>query len=212
MRKHRINRVWIDRKADDSPDNSTIGKYTDTPDTWAIVLENNAEGVGAGEFLYDLEHQQCPTCKGTGRGGVNTTDGGADDDCCDCEGTGLVPYTCPERGREYRFFMPYAGGEKPGTDDYRKYGLEDFKRMESYNRGHWHYLGIIAKAEIVSPQGVCQTIRSGGLWGVESDSGHEYLAEVEGEELAALKAELTALGIGARAIAHAFAHVQHKDD
>ena len=30
----------------------------------------------------------CPDCGGTGRGGSNTTDGGADDDCVTCSGEG----------------------------------------------------------------------------------------------------------------------------
>jgi hypothetical protein len=29
--------------------------------------------------------------------------------------------------------------------------------------------------------GVCQTITSGGLWGIESDSSRQYLSEVEQE-------------------------------
>jgi len=71
-------------------------------------------------------------------------------------------------------------------------------------------IGIISKAELRNPEtSVTQVIRSGGLWGIESDSDKEYLAEVENEQLAELRAELLALGIGPRAIAHAVKSVQH---
>ena len=40
----------------------------------------------------------------------------------------------PDKGRYYRSFKPYAGGEKPGTKDYYKYGLQDFARMEKIQK------------------------------------------------------------------------------
>jgi hypothetical protein len=42
--------------------------------------------------------------------------------------------------------------------------------------------------------GVCQTITSGGLWGIESDSDHEYLVEIGQQEVDQLKAILQTLG------------------
>ena len=108
----------------------------------------------------------------------------------------------PERCREYRFFVPAMTGDQTGNPESPK---QDFERMEAYNRGDWQMLGIIAKAEIFNPVTNCtQTIRSGGLWGVESDGG-EYLKEVAKEQLSELQAELQALngGIGERAIAYA---------
>lgn len=68
-------------------------------------------------------------------------------------------------------------------------------------------IGIIAKAEIWNPDTqTVQTIHSGGLWGIESDSG-DYLGEVALDELAGLCRELEALGFGGRAIAFAFSKV-----
>ncbi len=116
----------------------------------------------------------------------------------------------PDKGREFRFFVPYAGGEEPGTKDYQTYGLQDFERMESLNNGGWYFLGIIVKAEVVSTSGVIQIIRSGGLWGIESDSGTDYLEEVEKEELAELRTELESFGFGERAIDFAFKSIEHK--
>lgn len=102
----------------------------------------------------------------------------------------------PQRGREYRFFKPYAGGEKEGTDDYQKYGLQDWERAEGLGRGDWCYVGISARLEYTNgPAGIVQTLRSGGLWGVESDSGADYLASVAKEELDNLRREAEAIGI-----------------
>jgi len=109
----------------------------------------------------------------------------------------------PDRGREYRAFKPYAGGENPGTAEYYKYGMQDFDRMEALCKGEWYFVGIIAKARIVSPHGVMQILSSGGLWGMESDAGEAYLQEVKQEELSQLRAELQAYGFGKRAIAYA---------
>ena len=68
--------------------------------------------------------------------------------------------------------------------------------------------GIIAKAEVVSTAGITQVLRSGGLWGVESDSSAEYLASVENEQLTELRAELESFGFSKRMIDHAFARVE----
>lgn len=122
------------------------------------------------------------------------------------------------RRGEYRYFNPsFNYVDKQGeplpdltADDVAKYVTEDYRRMSALGVD-WHYIGVIAKAEIVSPQGVCQVIRSGGLWGVESDSG-DYIKSVERDELDNLAAELASLGIGKRAIAYAMKHVGTQKD
>ena len=111
----------------------------------------------------------------------------------------------PRGGREYHYFLPAMTGEETGNPDSPK---QDWRRMEALNNGDWCYIGVIAKAEVWNPASqVCQTVRSGGLWGVESDSG-DYLNEVAKEELAGLKSELEAIGLGERAIARAFRDVE----
>ena len=91
-----------------------------------------------------------------------------------------------------------------------------YARMESANRGDWCMVGVRAEAEISIPTGpgysTLQTIHSGGLWGIESNSGADYIASVEKDELDNLRAQLTALGFSKRAIAMAFKDVQHKDE
>ncbi len=103
-------------------------------------------------------------------------------------------YEIPNRGREYRFFIPYAGGEEPGTPRYIKYGKQDLARMEGLCKGDWAYVGIVATARVQTGTDIVQKIHSGGLWGIESDAGAEYHTEIEEIELKALRAELVAIG------------------
>ncbi len=102
------------------------------------------------------------------------------------------------RGREYRYFLPYAGGEEQGTPHYQKYGLQDYERMEGLNSGDWQFVGIVAKATIKyrtrNGSYRLETFTSGGLWGIESDAG-DYLDEVKAEQLADLKAHLETFGV-----------------
>ena len=48
--------------------------------------------------------------------------------------------------------------------------------------------------------GVCQTITSGGLWGIESDSTPDYLSEIGQEEIEQLQEILQALGFSQKVI------------
>jgi|WetSurSiteA1Bulk_404760.scaffolds.fasta_scaffold50484_3 hypothetical protein len=66
-------------------------------------------------------------------------------------------------------------------------------RLKEYQAGEFYYLGIQAKAEIIAG-GVIQFITSGGLWGIESDSGDGYLKTVGAEQMEEIKAVLLELG------------------
>jgi hypothetical protein len=62
-------------------------------------------------------------------------------------------------------------------------GFED--RLAAYRRGDFYFIGVQAEATIHVPVGsdvVVQTITSPGLWGIESDSGDDYLKEVGEQE------------------------------
>lgn len=162
--KLQILSVRIEHKADESPDTSQLGEFTDTPSENAIIRY----GEHTGKLVSEL---------------------GEDD-------------SLPDKSRECRFFLPAMTGEETGNQESPK---QDWQRMESLNNGEWQYIGVIAKAEILNPvTHTTQTIRSGGLWGVESDSG-DYLKEVAREQLAELETELLALanGLGERAIKYA---------
>lgn len=71
--------------------------------------------------------------------------------------------------------------------------------MEGLNNGEWYFVGIKAKAVVSWKVGTngdrrLETLTSGGLWGIESDSG-EYLKEVAQEEVADLKSVLETFGV-----------------
>lgn len=131
-----------------------------------------------------------------------------------------------ERGdvsrNEYRFFNPGSVEDFDATASWipenitdaterRDYWLrtmrenseKDYERMESLNNGNWFYVCVRVEAKIVVT-GVRQTISSGGLYGIESDLGESYFAEVADEELFQLKDQLSALGFSKRAISKAF--------
>src|SRR6202023_2691183 len=97
----------------------------------------------------------------------------------------------------HRFFNPnsqnYEGESKKNI---RKYVRQDFARMESLNNGQWGFIGIHARADVqlADNGGLLQTLHSGGLWGIESDSDESYLESIQAEELATLRGELQAVG------------------
>ena len=95
--------------------------------------------------------------------------------------------------REFRYFNPAMTGEETGNPDSPE---QDYQRMQAYNRGEWQMMGVHAEAVLECPNKPRQVIRSGGLWGVESDSDEAYFAEVADEELAALRDILAAFAIG----------------
>lgn len=102
---------------------------------------------------------------------------------------------------EYQYFNP-ANAENAKAN---------YERFEAYNNSQWHYIGIIAKAEVqLSENHVIQVLRSGGIWGVESDSDQEHLDSIHKEELDGLRAELELAGFGKRAIDFAFKNVETK--
>jgi hypothetical protein len=130
-------------------------------------------------------------------------------DECDCSFSGHW------NNREYRYFNPNHENYKGlPEEEIRKYCRQDFDRMESLNSGNWCYIGIRAEARVQTGSDVVQKITSGGLYGIESDSGKEHIAETIREELASLKTELLQLGFSKRAVASAFKpeNVQEKGE
>lgn len=72
---------------------------------------------------------------------------------------------------------------------------EEFEdRRESYNRGDFEFLYVRAEAEVVVGD-IVQTMTSGGLYGIESDSGKEYFMEIAAEEWSALRDVLKTVGV-----------------
>lgn len=152
-----------------------------------------------------------------------------------------IACTCGERGdmerNEYRYFNPgsvdtfdLAASWIPATvigeDARREYwrrtmqdnARKDYERMQAGSRGDYCYLYIRAEADIIlggkvtSQTGLIQTLTSGGLGGVESDAGDDYMADIEREELGTLRGQLGELGFSKRAVAAAFRDIKRKED
>jgi hypothetical protein len=149
------------------------------------------------EIKHDMDESPDISCIG------DFTDQPDEWNICRCCGEYLAncdtEHEIPRSGREYRFFKPYAGGEKAGTADYQKYGKQDYNRMEMLARGDFCYIGIYAEATVSYPinsngDRQLETFTSGGLWGIESDSG-DYIEEIETEQLANLANHLAHFGI-----------------
>lgn len=118
-------------------------------------------------------------------------------------------------GREFRGFKPEAGGEKPGTPVFYKYGVQEYERMEALARGDFAFIGIIADAEVGVDIGrdgwKTDHITSGGLWGIESDSDAAYIKEVEREQLVELAGYLREYGFQQKAIIAAIKSAKRKE-
>lgn len=202
-RKGRVLSVELVTRYDESPDTSYLGEYTDTADIDCIVC-------ATGEFWADVKRREriIDRCEEL----ADDADGERAE-YWRAKGERLSRRwedvnEVPAHNREYRFFRPYAGGEEVGSKDWRVYAQQDYRRMQGLSNGQWSYIGVIAEAEVtLSGSDVVQRITSGGLWGVESDCGDD-IADVEREELQALRGELEAIGFGKRAIAAALAKVE----
>ncbi len=74
---------------------------------------------------------------------------------------------------------------------------DNAKRIQAWRDGDWHFIGVQAEATVhVIRNGVGReyTLTSPGLWGIESDSGVEYLRDVFEEEKSELVNDLKAFG------------------
>lgn len=116
-----------------------------------------------------------------------------------------------ERGdqnrNEFQYFIATMSGDDTGNPDSV---AQDYARMEAYSNGEWCMIGIIAKAEVQTARNsTIQTIRSGGLWGIESDSDDDYFKEVADEQLSELRMELEAIGFSTAQIDRAFAKAEY---
>ena len=93
----------------------------------------------------------------------------------------------PDAEPDLSFWDQSVDPDKQNDYDYEE-------RKEAYRRGEFSFVGVRAEAEI-TVDGIIQTIVSGGLWGVESDSDATYIKEVAGEEYNDLRRILKTLGV-----------------
>jgi hypothetical protein len=164
----------------------------ESPDTsWMGEYGNRAES----EYAIDRAHDEdCPSFQG-------------DSEDCTCNFDGHWSLRS-----EYRYFNgPVENYKGESPENIRKYIREDYERMESLNRGDFSFIGIRAEAQVHLTGDLFQEITSGGLWGIESDSGESCLQEIEQEQLSELRAELEAIGFSKRAVSAAFRNIQHSE-
>jgi hypothetical protein len=78
----------------------------------------------------------------------------------------------------------------------RDYDCYSPEQIKAFHAGEWSFIGIRAQARCLivrNGTGTFVNVDSPGLWGIESDSGEEYLAEVFRDECEELKGMLAAM-------------------
>lgn len=222
----RIQSITIKRMIDDSPDTSWLGEYSNNPNSDYSIDRAHSEDCNSiayprealaqlkhiSDYLSDAHNSELYANDGTSN--VESLS-----DACDLVNETIDAFEdcdCGEHGdmerNEYRYFNPNHENYTGCTSaEIRQYCKQDYERMESLNRGNWYFIGIAADAEIVVGN-ICQTVCSGGLWGIESDSHPSYFTEIEQEQLAELRSQLHALGFSKRAIATACKNVERTED
>lgn len=182
-----IGKTTIEKQYDDNPDFSHMGKYTDDIGPGVYVRS-------MGEFYERLPAEMERDIDGR------------------FLGKGEPEY--PVYSREYNGIIPGNNipfnpkdwdhvSRKTKSAVIKEYGslknasyayaLQDCKRLEDMENGHWYYQCIIVKTQITTDSGMHDTIRA-SLCGIESDSGEEYLYEIIGELKDENKAKLLKMG------------------
>ena len=218
----RILSVTIRTKVDECPDTSYLGEYSNKPESdYAIDRKhslncpvnapNKLATAQLDRVIAYLEKQDAENGED-----FNYNDSALEElaevresfNECDCGEHGDM------LRHEYRYFNPNHENYTGDTEEnIRKYCLQDYERMESFNRGDWCYIGLIAEVTVSIPSGqsaVESTIDS-SVWGIESDSGKDFISETESDLLAECKSQLTALGFSKRAISTAFKTIERKE-
>ncbi len=126
--------------------------------------------------------------------------------------------TIPDDDPDLSWLEPDSGNyDGCAPEDIAKYLAQDSERLASYGES-WEMIGIRAVASVRFATGNGSTagpevapdcvVSSGGLWGIESDSGSDYFDEVGANELTELSDMLASLGFASDAIAMAIANVE----
>lgn len=219
MNKLQIKRVWIEHRHDETPDTSWLGKFTSNASGWRLDRNTGKMLDESGTVLAD----KLPA--NWGSGAYQYIDGfqhenGSWDQISDKEVSAAFlscRYRDNKKNGRGNHFARYGviGWQTAATRSAKVHCLNvvyccnDAARLEDISEGNISLVGVCAKAQIENSEShLLQVIHSGGLWGIESDSGKDYFGEVALDELASLKTELLALGLGERAIAYAFSKIE----
>lgn len=85
--------------------------------------------------------------------------------------------------------------------------VANHRRLKSYQAGDWYLMGVRVCADVVLESGTTLDLCSPGLWGVESDSGADYIKSVAAEEISYLRDDLADLGIPTEEINEALSEI-----
>lgn len=194
----RILSIKIERILDTDPDTSNLGEYSNTPKEGAIDRKYSQETSAAILLLSHAANRlENSDDENTSIGDAIMILDEAREELSDKNDGDMLCH-------EYRYFNPSDNYLGEPAEDIAKYTREDYERMEAYNRDEWSYIGIRAVAQVQLQQhGTIQTVKSGALWGIESDSDESYFREVADEQLHELRATLHQMGFSKRAIATA---------
>ena len=108
--------------------------------------------------------------------------------------------------RSCEYFYPPENGEKIGTEEYKKYALQDYKMMEDLNNGQWAHIGIIVSTTVNTDMNVSSEI-SESLWGIEdhgNTDSREYHQTIIEDLKSSVKSQLLDMGFNESEIVESF--------
>jgi len=152
-------------------DTTHLGEYKRSGDTWCIWRKDGTLRGDYPDLPEPLEPQDEPY----------TVDSRAWDlyeqayemwEIATSEPTILASDLHTSGWNELDYFVPFAGGMDPDEDpdEWAKYALQDYARMESLNRGDWGYVFLMVETQAPACPtcGRIDTLYS-SLGGIESD-------------------------------------------
>jgi hypothetical protein len=180
---------------DNSPDSSFIGEWTDRAAPWTVDREN---GWLLGEYTPETElvffnkedMNRCADKLEVKGYEVSTFTTNYDDKQTEFTVFFLGHEVLARNLRKtyerhaYRYFVPPNSYEDVTQEERVKYILQDYERADDYSKNLWDYTGCIVTMFVDGLE-----VAAASLWGIESDSGDDYIHEVEQDLIAECKSE-----------------------
>jgi len=168
--KPEVETLIVKKIYDDIADVSWIGEFTDNWQEGAIDLKEIGEHYG-GDYLYFVS----------------------------CNHGVYKPGNWDHVKQETKNELIAKHGSLQAVEEH--YAMQDYERMKDFQNGNFVLIGIRAECTVKykcpnHPGSYrIETFTSAGLWGIESDSGDDYLNDVAKEQIADLKIHLNCFGV-----------------